>query len=96
MCTTVFPFENSVGFNIMHNEKNHSIVHGGGDIAKWADLINMSAEAPETGHKFWIKEPGGNTNQGPKAALTMMNHMLNKEASQLLCEAVQGILCYLL
>jgi hypothetical protein len=54
----------------------------------------MSAEAPETGHKFWIKEPGGNTNQGPKAALTMMNHMLNKEASQLLCEAVQGILCY--
>jgi hypothetical protein len=26
----------------------------------------------------------------------MMNHMLSKEASELLCEAVQGTLCYLL
>jgi hypothetical protein len=31
-------------------------------------------------------------NQGPAAALTMMNHMLLKEASELLCEAVQGLL----
>ena len=75
-CTAVFPYENCKGFNIMHNEKNRSIVHGGPDIARWADLINMSCEAPETGHKFWIKEPEGCTNQGPKAALTMMNHML--------------------
>ena len=77
----------------MHNEKNHSIKHGGGDVAKYADIINMSCEAPEDGHKFWIKEPGGNTNQGPEAALTMMHHSLWKEAStllSLLCEGVQG------
>ena len=74
----------------MHNEKNHSIKHGGGDVAKYADIINMSCDAPEDGHKFWIKEPGGNTNQGPE--LTMMHHSLRKEASALLCEGVQGSL----
>ncbi len=47
-----------LGFNIMHNEKNHGLKHGGGDIAKYADPINMSCEAPEDGHKFWVKEPG--------------------------------------
>jgi hypothetical protein len=76
----------------MHNEKNHNIKHGGGDIAMYADIINMSCEAPEDGHKFWIQEPGGNTNQEPEAALTMMNHSLRKEASALLCEGVQGSL----
>ncbi len=86
----MFPYENGNGFNIMHNEKNHSIVHVSSDIARWADIINMSCEAPETGHKFWIKEPGGCTNQGPASALTMMNHSLRREASELLCEAVQG------
>ncbi len=54
----------------MHNEKYHSIKHSGGDVAKYADIINMSCEAPEDGHKFWVKEPGGNTDQGPEAALT--------------------------
>jgi hypothetical protein len=90
-CTEVFPYENLLGFNIMHNEKNHSIKHGGGDIAKYGDPINMSCDAPEDGHKFWVKEPGGNTNQGPEAALSMMQHSLRKEASALLCEGVQGI-----
>ena len=90
-CTEVFPYENLLGFNIMHNEKNHSIKHGGGDIAKYGDPINMSCEAPEDGHKFWVKEPGGNTNQGPAAALSMIQHSLRKEASALLCEAVQGV-----
>jgi hypothetical protein len=71
----------------MHNEKNHSMKHGGVDIARWGDHINMSGEAPETGHKFWIKEQGGCTNQGPAAALTMMHDMLRQEASALLCEA---------
>lgn len=74
----------------MDNEKNHSIKHGSNDIAKYADLINMSCETPEDAHKFWIKEPGGCTNQGPEAALTMMHHALRKEASALLCEGVQG------
>ncbi len=45
----------------MHNEKNHSIKHGGGDVAKYADITNMSCETREDGHKFWIKESGGNT-----------------------------------
>ena len=31
-CTEVFPYENLLGFNIMHNEKNHSLKHCGGDI----------------------------------------------------------------
>ncbi len=74
----------------MHNEKNHRIKHGAGDVAKYADIINMSCEAPEDGHKFWIKEPGGNTNQGPEAAFSTMHHSLRKEASALLCEGVQG------
>jgi hypothetical protein len=73
----------------MHNEKNHNIKHGGGDVAKYADIIKMSCYAPEDDHKLWIKEPGGNTNQGPEAALTMMHQTLRKEASALLCEGVQ-------
>ena len=90
-CTQVFPYENSVGFNIMHNEKNHSTKHGSGDVAKWADIVNMSCDAPETGHKFWIKEQGNCTNQGPAAQLTILNHTLRKEASELLCEATDGM-----
>jgi hypothetical protein len=86
----VFPYEIKHGFNIMHNEKNHSIVHVSGDIARWGDIINMSCGAPETGNKFWIKEQEGCTNQGPATALAMMNHSLRKEASELLCEAAQG------
>ncbi len=34
-------------FNIMDNDKNHSIVHGGNEIAKYTDVINMSCESPE-------------------------------------------------
>ncbi len=74
----------------MHNEKNHSIKHVGGNVSKYADIINMSCEAPEDCHKFWIQESVGNTNQGPEAALTVMNHSLWKEASALLCEGVPG------
>ncbi len=70
--------------------KNDSIVHGGNDNTKYADVIKMSCETPEDAHKLRIKEPGGCTNQGPDAALTMMNDALRKEASVLLCEGVQG------
>ncbi len=58
-------------------------------MAKYADIINMRCDASEDGHKFWIKEPGGNTKQGTEAALTMMHHLLWKEASALLYEGVQ-------
>ncbi len=74
----------------MHNEKNRSIMHGGGDVGKYGDIINMSCGAPEEGHKFWSKKSGGNTHQGSEAALTMMHHSLQKEVSALLCEGVQG------
>lgn len=47
--------------------------------------INLSCETPEDVHKFWIKDPGGCTNQGPEAALTIMNHALRKEASARAC-----------
>ncbi len=63
--------------------------HGGNDMAKYADIINMSCEMPGDAHKFWIKEPAGCKNQGPEAALTMMHHALRKVASALLCEGVQ-------
>jgi hypothetical protein len=54
----------------------------------------MSCDAPETSHKLWIKEQGDCTNQGPAAQLTMLNHTLRKEASELLCEAAQGVFCF--
>ncbi len=67
----------------MRKGKNHSIKHGGGDVGKYGDTINVSGcDAPEGGHKFWIKEPGGNTNQGLQAALTMMHHALRKVEGQ--------------
>ncbi len=58
-CTQVFPYKNKVGFNNMHKEKNHSTKHGPIDIARWEDIVNMSCDAPETDHKFWIKGAGG-------------------------------------
>ncbi len=70
-CKEVFPYETKNGFNIMDNEKNHSIKHGGNNIAKYGDLLNMSCETPEDAHRFCIKGPGGCTNQGPEAALTI-------------------------
>ena len=58
----------------MATEKNHSMRHGAGDIVRYGNSINMSCEAPETGHKDWIKGQGGKTNQGPAVQLSMMLH----------------------
>ena len=85
----MFPYTNSRG-NIMETEKNHSLKHAPHDIAKWGDSVNTSCEAPETGHKDWVKKQGGKTNQGPAVSLSMAQHTIRKEASALLCEAVQG------
>ena len=74
----------------METEKNHSIKHAPNDIVKWGDSINMSCEAQETGHKEWVKKQGAKTNQGPAIAFSMAQHTVRKEASVLLCEAVQG------
>jgi hypothetical protein len=74
----------------MDTEKVHSIQHCGIEITSLANPLNASAEGPEGGHKLWIKGQGANTNQGPEAARTMLQHSVNKEAAQLLCEAVQA------
>jgi hypothetical protein len=53
-------------------------------VGKYGDFINMSCDAPEDGYEFRIKVPGGNTNQGLEAALTIMDHSLRKKAIALL------------
>ena len=89
-CRTVFPFKNSKGYYIMATEKVHSVKHTPNDVTRYCDSINTSAEAPEKGHKKWVKQQGLKTNQGPEVSLTMMQHSLRKECSALLCEAVQA------
>ena len=74
----------------MDTEKVHGIKHCGVEITSVSNPLNASCDGPEGGHKLWIKGQGGNTNQGPGAALTMMRHSIYKQASQLLCEAVQA------
>ncbi len=65
-CTEGFPYENLVGFNILHNKKNHSIKHGGGDIAKYGHLINMSCGTPKDGRKFGSRSLGETQIRGLK------------------------------
>ena len=74
----------------MATGKNHSIIHTPGDVGRYCNAINVSCDPPEDAHKIWVKEQAGGTNQGPQAQLSMMLHSLRKEASALLCEAVQG------
>ena len=89
-CVIVFPYKNGNDNLIMATGKNHSIIHTPGDVGRYCDAINVSCDPPENAHKIWVKEQGGGTNQGPQAQLSMMLHSLRKEASALLCEAVQG------
>ena len=90
MFITVFPYKNKKGLLIMDTEKVHSLKHCGVEIANYANPINTSCDGPEGGHKLWVKAQGGNTNQGPSMSLYMMQQCVHKEASQLLCEAVQA------
>ena len=90
MFSRVFPYKNKAGRLIMDTEKVHSIKHCGVEIANWVNPINTCCDGPEGGHKLWVKGQGGNTNQGPSASLSMMQQCVHKEASQLLCEAVQA------
>ena len=73
----------------MDSEKVHSIKHGHLDVINYANPINCSSDGPESGHKKWVKEQGAKTNQGVTAALTMMEHSVRKEASEMLCNAIQ-------
>ena len=90
MFSTVFPYKNKKGRLIMDTEKVHSLKHCAVEIANYANPINTSCDGPEGGHKLWVKAQGGNTNQGPSMSLSMMQQCVHKEASQLLCEAVQA------
>jgi hypothetical protein len=86
---TVFPYKNKVGRLIMDTEKAHSIKHCHVDVANYADPMNCCCDGPEGGHKTWVHQQGLRTNQGASSAQTMMDHSLNKEASQLLCDAMR-------
>ena len=90
MFRTVFPYKNKTGRLIMDTEKVHSIKHCGVEIANWVNPINTCCDGPEGGHKLWVKGQEGNTNQGSSVSLSMMQQCVQKEASQLLCEAVQA------
>ena len=78
------------GSLLIETEKLHSVKHAPNDIIPWTDTENMSCEGPETNHKKWVKGQGGKTNQSETSNKTMMNHSLRKEASALLCEAIEG------
>ncbi len=73
----------------MDIEKVHSIKHCHVDVTNYANPINCCCDGPEGGHKTWVHEQGLKTNQGPSLAMTLMMHSLNKEASQLLWDAVR-------
>jgi hypothetical protein len=70
-------------------EMVHSIKHCHIDVTNFANPINCCCDGPEGGHKTWVHQQGLKTNQGATSAKTLMMHSLNKEASQLLCDAVQ-------
>jgi hypothetical protein len=80
-CRVVFSFKNSKGYSIIHTPN---------DVAWICHYLNTCCEAPESGHKKYVKQQGLKTNQGPEVQLTMMLHSLGKECSAILCEAVQG------
>jgi hypothetical protein len=66
------------------------MIRAASEIMKWGSIINCSAEVVEEGHKRWVKEQGKNTNQGDRAAKTMMNNSLQKIASMELTQAIKG------
>ncbi len=86
---TVFPYKTGSSRLIMDTEKVHGIKHCHVDEKNWANPINCCCDGPEGGHKTWVHQQGIKTNQGASSAKTLMTHSLNKEASQLLCDAMQ-------
>ena len=90
MCKEVFPYKNLNDCWIMGTDKVHFMIHAASEIMKWGSIINCSAEVVEEGHKRWVKEQGKNTNQGDRAAKTMMNNSLQKIASMELTQAIKG------
>ncbi len=85
---TVFPYKNKVGRLIIDTEKAHSIKHCHVDVTNYANPINCCCDGPEGGHKINVHQQGLRKNQGVNSAITIMTHSLNREASQLLCDAM--------
>ena len=85
----MFPYRNKLNRLIMDTEKVHSIKHCHVDVSNWANPINCCCDGPEGGQKTWVHQQGLKTNQGASSAKTLMTHSLNKEASQLLCDAMR-------
>ena len=88
MAASAFLMTISDDRHIMDTEKVHSIRHCHIDVTNYANPINCSCDGPEGGHKTWVHDQGLRTNQGTSSAKTLMTHSLNKEASQLLCDAM--------
>jgi hypothetical protein len=74
---------------IMDTEKVHSIKYCHIDVTNFTNLMNCCCDGPEGGHKTWVHQQGLRTNNGSTSAQTLMTHTLNKEASELLCEAMR-------
>ena len=55
----------------MKTEKNQSLKHAPNKFVKWADSVNISCEAPETGHTDWVEKQDGRRNQVPAVAISM-------------------------
>ncbi len=73
----------------MDTEKAHSIKHCHIDVTNFANPINCCCDGPERGHKTWVHQQGLRTNQGSTSAQTLMTLSLNKEASEMLCDAMR-------
>jgi hypothetical protein len=54
-----------------------------------ASSWTLSRPRPISNILHWVHEQGLKTNQGSSSSKTLMMHSLNKEASQLLCDAVR-------
>ena len=87
---TVFPYRNKLNRLIMDTEKVHALRHCAMDVLNYGNPINASCDGPEGAHRLHVKGPGMKTNQSAAAAKTMMDHSMHKEASRLLCEAVDA------
>jgi hypothetical protein len=89
---TVFPYCNGSNRLILDTEKVHSIKHCHLDVINFANPINCCCNGPAGGHRKWVHQQELKTNQGSTSAKTMMTHSLNKEASLLLCDAMECLL----
>ena len=90
MFISVFPYKNKVGRLIMDTETAHYINRCHIDVLGYCNPINCSCDEPEGDHKRWVKLQGAKSQSRRYFCSTMMEHSFRKEASELLCSAVQS------